>query len=345
MEGEIVTSYLNILCIFLYILSGVTYFTNIYCLFKMFYIDKKFSFEKYVLISGIIEVSFILLFIITIHKEFILDIIQALQILITLYISKQFLKLYIIFEHSMKGKQETESNGKHIYNAYFWILAIISFLLVVASIITDISDIFKDDSIFKKIKENADYIIDLLNDFIFFIISVILFIFSIMVRKILTLKSQENTQSNNTDENNDNDSIYNRNEIYLSTRKIQIFIISIGNLVTDFIELIISIFKEAIFNKRDGGNEEDDINIFDLLTLYSLWTSTFLNFIAFYFVVRNSFHINYVHISKKKSSIILETHLIEKEKNNNDIDNFLDDKNTKKDFKPDSDNDNDNLNF
>ena len=336
MEGEIVTSYLNILCIFLYILSGVTYFTNIYCLFKMFYIDKKFSFEKYVLISGIIEVSFILLFIITIHKEFILDIIQALQILITLYISKQFLKLYIIFEHSMKGKQETESNGKHIYNAYFWILAIISILLVVASIITDISDIFKDDSIFKKIKENADYIIDLLNDFIFFIISVI---------KILTLKSQENTQSNNTDENNVNDSIINRNEIYLSTRKIQIFIISIGNLVTDFIELIISIFKEAIFNKRDGGNEEDDINIFDLLTLYSLWTSTFLNFIAFYFVVRNSFHINYVHISKKKSSIILETHLIEKEKNNNDIDNFLDDKNTKKDFKPDSDNDNDNLNF
>ena len=94
----------------------------------MFYIDKKFSFEKYVLISGIIEVSFILLFIITIHKEFILDIIQALQILITLYISKQFLKLYIIFEYLMKGKQETESNGKHIYNAYFWILAIISFL-------------------------------------------------------------------------------------------------------------------------------------------------------------------------------------------------------------------------
>jgi hypothetical protein len=308
----------------------------------MFYIDKKFSFEKYVLISGIIEVSFILLFIIKLHIEFILDIIQALQILIVLYISKQFLKLYIIFEHSMKGKQETENDGKHIYNTYFWILAIISILLVVASIITDLPDIFDN---LKVLKEKADNIIDLLNDSIYFIISVILFIFSIMVRKILTLKSQENTQSNNTDENNDNDSIINRNEIYLSTRKIQIFIISIGNLVTDFIELIISIFKEAIFNKRDGGNEEDDINIFDLLTLYSLWTSTFLNFIAFYFVVRNSFHINYVHISKKKSAIVLETHLIEKEKNNNDIDNFLDDKNTKKDFKPDSDNDNDNLNF
>jgi hypothetical protein len=343
MEGEIVTSNLNILCIFLYILSGVTYFTNIYCLFKMFYIDKKFSFEKYVLISGIIEVSFILLFIITIHKEFILDIIQALQILITLYISKQFLKLYIIFEHSMKGKQETESNGKHIYNAYFWILAIISFLLVVASIITDISDIFKDDSIFKKIKENADYIIDLLNDFIFFIISVILFIFSIMVRKILTLKSQENAKSISKDENDDNDDndyIYNRNEIYLSTRKIQIFIISFGNLVTDFVELIISIFKEAVFRKEDKDIKEDNINIFDILTLYSLWTSTFLNYIAFYFVVRNSFHINYVHISRKKSSIVLETHLIGKEEKNNDIDNFIDDKNTKKDFKPDTDNEN-----
>jgi hypothetical protein len=311
----------------------------------MFYIDKKFSFEKYVLISGIIEVSFILLFIIKIHKEFILDIIQALQILITLYISKQFLKLYIIFEYLIKGKQETESNGKHIYNIYFWILAIISILLVVASIITDLPDIFDN---LKVIKEKADNIIDLLNDSIYFIISVILFIFSIMVRKLLTLKSQENARSDNEDENDDtdnNDSIYNRNEIYLSTRKLQIFIISFGNLITDLTELIISIFKEAVFNKRGGGNKEDDINIFDLLTLYSLWTSTFLNFIVFYFVVRNSFHINYVHISKKKSSIILETHLIEKEKNNNDIDNFLDDKNTKKDFKPDSDNDNDNLNF
>jgi hypothetical protein len=315
----------------------------------MFYIDKKFSFEKYVLISGIIEVSFILLFIIKFHIEFILDIIQALQILITLYISKQFLKLYIIFEHSMKGKQETENNGKHIYNTYFWILAIISILLVVASIITDLPDIFDN---LKVIKEKADNIIDLLNDSIYFIISVILFIFSIMVIKILTLKSQENALSINKDENDDNDDnddkddndgIYNRNEIYLSTRKIQIFIISFGNLVTDFVELIISIFKEAVFRKEDKGIKEDNINIFDILTLYSLWTSTFLNYIAFYFVVRNSFHINYVHISRKKSSIVLETQLIGKEEKNNDIDNFLDDKNTKKDFKPDTDNDN--LNF
>ena len=278
MEDDIAASNLNSLCIILYILSVITYITNIYCLFKMFYLDKKFSFEKYVLISGIVEVSFILLFIIKIHKEFILDIIQALQILITLYISKQFLKLYIIFEHSMKDEQETENNGKHIYNIYFWILAIISILLVVASIITDIPDISSNtflDSI--KAKDN---IIDILNDCICLIISVILFIFSIMVRKLLTLKNKENALS---DKDDDNDGIYNSNEIYLSTRKMQIFIISFGNLVTDSVELIISIFKEAVFNKagREIDEHEDDINIFDILTLYSLWTSTFLNFFAF----------------------------------------------------------------
>ena len=222
-------------------------------------------------------------------------------------------------------------------------MAIVSILLVVASIITDLPDIFDN---LKVLKEKADNIIDLLNDSIYFIISVILFIFSIMVRKILTLKSQENAKSISKDENDDNDDnddndyIYNRNEIYLSTRKIQIFIISFGNLVTDFVELIISIFKEAVFRKEDKDIKEDNINIFDILTLYSLWTSTFLNYIAFYFVVRNSFHINYVHISRKKSSIVLETHLIGKEEKNNDIDNFIDDKNTKKDFKPDTDNEN-----
>jgi len=340
MEDDIAASNLNSLCIILYILSGVTYITNIYCLFKMFYLDKKFSFEKYVLISGIVEVSFILLFIIKIHKEFILDIIQALQILITLYISKQFLKLYIIFEHSMKNGEETENNGKHIYNIYFWILAIISILLVVASIITDIPDISSNtflDSI--KAKDN---IIDILNDCICLIISVILFIFSIMMRKLLTLKNKENALS---DKDDDNDGIYNSNEIYLSTRKMQIFIISFGNLVTDSFELIISIFKEAVFNKagREIDEHEDDINIFDILTLYSLWTSTFLNFFAFYFIVRKSFHINYIHITRKKTPIVLETQLIEKEENNNDIDNFLDDSNTKKDIKTDTDNDN--LNF
>ena len=343
MEDDIAASNLNSLCIILYILSGVTYITNIYCLFKMFYLDKKFSFEKYVLISGIVEVSFILLFIIKIHKEFILDIIQALQILITLYISKQFLKLYIIFEHSMKNEQEAENNGKHIYIIYFWILAIISILLVVASIITDIPDISSNtflDSI--KAKDN---IIDILNDCICLIISVILFIFSIMVRKLLTLKNKENAPSDNKDKDDDNDVIYNSNEIYLSTRKMQIFIISFGNLVTDFVELIISIFKEAVFNKagREIDEHEDDINIFDILTLYSLWTSTFLNFFAFYFIVRKSFLINYIHITRKKTPIVLETHLIEKEEQNNDIDNFLDDSNTKKDIKPDTDNDN--LNF
>lgn len=337
MENDIAASNSNALCIILYVLSGLTYITNIYCLFKMFYIDKKFSFEKYVLISGIIEVTFILIFIIKIHKEFIIDIIQALQILITLYISKQFLKLYIIFEHSMKGEQESQNDGKHLYNTYFWILTIISILLVAASIFTDMDDIFGDNQTLRDIKEKADNIIDLLNDSIFFIISVILFIFSIMVRKLLTLKNQENTSTDNIDEDVGNDDIYNRNEIYLSTRKIQIFIISFGNLVTDFIELIISIFKEAVFSSDDKEISDNDINIFDILTLYSLWTSTFLNYMAFYYVVRKSFHINYVHISKKKSQIVLQTQLIEKEEKNNDIDNFLDDKNNAKNIKPDND--------
>ena len=335
----------HFLCIGLYILCGICFLCNIIGLIRMFIVDKKIRFEKYVLLSGIIEISMILLFIFKVHKEVILDIVQALQILITLYISKQFLALYINIEYSIKNKNKENQkdedldkiHGKHIYNGYFWVLAVISITLLVASFITDITEVIT----YIEINRTLDNIIDILNDFVGMIISIILFIFSIMVRKLMTIKSNE---INNKKKEDDGDNeIYSNNEKYLSTRKLQILIIALGNLVTDCIELIISIFKEIIYNKEAiDSQEKNTLNILDVFTLYSLWASTFLNFISFFFIVRDSFHINYKHIKKDKSSYVLTSTLIEKNKEkSNELENFLSEENDNKQRKeiPDEEND------
>ena len=340
------------LCIILYFLCGISFFCNIIGLIKMFKIERKMRFEKYVLISGIIEISLTILFISKVHKEILQDIVQSLQTFITLYISKQFLALYITMEHSLNKEKKDNDNdnddneddnennkqyGKHIYNTYFWIL---TFIIIMFLITIFLIDILIDD-------ENNiwDDILDFINDLIYSIISIILFIFSLMVRKILAIKNNEII--NDKDIENE---IYLKNEKYLTTRKIQILIIALGSGITDIIEFILSLFKEIIFSKemRDYDNNNNQINIFDLLLFYSLWIDTFMNFIAFYFVVRDSFHINYVHIKKRNASssnILITKTLIEKDfskLNNKDIENFLlednnDNKNKKENFLNDND--------
>ena len=56
-----------------------------------------------------------------------------------------------------------------------------------------------------------------------------------------------------------------------------------------------------------------------------MYYSTFTNFIAFFFVVRDSFHIEYTHIKRKNDQSILTKSLIDKnrENKNNDIDIFI----------------------
>ena len=318
-------------CLPLYILCGICFICNIYGLINMFMVETKIRFEKYVLMSGIIEIALISLFAAKIHKEIILDIVQTLQTFITLYISRKFLAFYLTLysniENSLLNQNEEDNNdndnddktknyGKHIYNAYFWIFTIISIIFLTVLILIDIF-IDEEDNL-------IDSIIDLVNDIISWILSIFLLLFSLMVKKIIDIKTYEIIKINN--KNND---IMTKNEKYLSTRKLQIIIIAYGFFTTDLIEVILSLIKEIYYRKEiKYRKEENKVYIIDLLVLYSLWLNTFLNFISFYFIVRDSFHLDYTHVKKNKKNVLYMTKtLIEKDtlaKNDNkDIAKFL----------------------
>ena len=118
--------------------------------------------------------------------------------------------------------------------------------------------------------------IDFINNFVSLLISIILIIFSLMIWNIVEIQS--NLLISFDDEINE---IYSRNEKYLSTRKIQIIIISFGNFFTDLFEIIILFLKKITFRRKISYNKiENKINLFDILVSYSLWINTFLNFIA-----------------------------------------------------------------
>jgi hypothetical protein len=118
--------------------------------------------------------------------------------------------------------------------------------------------------------------IDFINNFVSLLISIILIIFSLMIWNIVDIQS--NLLISFDDEINE---IYSRNEKYLSTRKIQIIIISFGNFFTDLFEIIILFLKKITFRRKISYNKiENKINLFDILVSYSLWLNTFLNFIA-----------------------------------------------------------------
>ena len=118
--------------------------------------------------------------------------------------------------------------------------------------------------------------IDFINNFVSLLISIILIIFSLMIWNIVEIQS--NLLISFDDEINE---IYSRSKKYLSTRKIQIIIISFGNFFTDLFEIIILFLKKITFRRKISYNKiENKINLFDILISYSLWLNTFLNFIA-----------------------------------------------------------------
>jgi signal transduction histidine kinase len=118
--------------------------------------------------------------------------------------------------------------------------------------------------------------IDFINNFVSLLISIILIIFSLMIWNIVEIQS--NLLISFDDEINE---IYSRNKKYLSTRKIQIIIISFGNFFTDLFEIIILFLKKITFRRKISYNKiENKINLFDILISYSLWLNTFLNLIA-----------------------------------------------------------------
>ena len=79
----------------MYIIPSIFIIINSYGIYRMFENDKKIKFESYVLLSGVVES---VLFIIgkASEKDCLMEIIEFCQIIITLFVARRFLKIYLI---------------------------------------------------------------------------------------------------------------------------------------------------------------------------------------------------------------------------------------------------------
>ena len=156
-----------------------------------------------------------------------------------------------------------KSLWKEIYNAFFLFFSILNIISISSDIISEI--------IIDKEKHFIYNSIDFINNFVSLLISIILIIFSLMIWNIVEIQS--NLLISFDDEINE---IYSRNEKYLSTRKIQIIIISFGNFFTVLFEIIILFLKKITFRRKISYNKiENKINLFDILVSYCLCLTHF----------------------------------------------------------------------
>ena len=146
------------------------------------------KFENYVLISGIIEMMLFILF-----KLFRIDffslLIQALQIIITMFISRRFLKLYLTL-----GKKNIET---HIYNYYFYVLVAINGIFIVVSIAMAMITSFGTE---KEIKGNTvDDFVAYTHDTFSALVSVGLYFFSLEIRKMIGISLKDSNKKKEED--------------------------------------------------------------------------------------------------------------------------------------------------
>ena len=198
------------------------------------------KFENYVLISGIIEMMLFLLF-----KMFRIDffslLIQALQIIITMFISRRFLKLYLTL-----GKKNVET---HVYNYYFYVLVAINGIFIVVSIaMAAITALSNNEG------DIGDDYVAYAHDSFSVVVSFLLYCFSLEIRNMIgvslkdTNKKKEEDYLKSVKVSDSKVGTYlaedlgseceKANEIYLKTRIIQLKLIAMANLVTDTFEFV-----------------------------------------------------------------------------------------------------------
>jgi flagellar biosynthesis GTPase FlhF len=146
---------------------------NCYGAYIMTKVYNGLYFENYVLFSGILEMIFLIMEHIFKNGLFLL-IIQALQLIITLYVSKRFLKLFLILS---KKKDKAQ-----IYNTYFIVLVVINGVFMLVSFI------------FYFINGNdhtVDDYITYAHDTFSAIVSVLLFLFALKIISLINWKLGE----------------------------------------------------------------------------------------------------------------------------------------------------------
>ena len=337
--------------------SIIIFFLNSIGIKKMCQIDHKIKFEEWVLISGILEMILLLLFIFYKKYEIFLIIIQALQIIITLFITRRFLKAYLIFSES--------DTGPNCYNYYYIILVIINILFIIVSIILSIKAIFgsTNDNNFYLL-----YFFPFIYDLFGVITAFILLIFGLKLKKLMIIdKKKEEKEINQKYEDHHRDSIDSSDnssdkahlkkqkfsqtfllieatekdvvsiyDIFFNTRITQLNTIIWVTFITDLIECIASIF-EMIYNKEfkdENGKQTPNTKrafIIRYSYLLCIIISTFMNWFTLYFIVRKTFEIqsnNYEIVEKKPETNMIALNqdyniMIEPDKSNQNVDDFL----------------------
>lgn len=287
---------------------------NTYGIVKMFQAFLSIKFENYVLLSGIIEVICFILFK-AFKYNFLVLIIQFLQIIITLIISRRFLKLYLLLE---------KESSSRLYNIYFPILVILNLAFIIVLVVFTIID-FHDHS-----GSRIDEVIPYSHSIFSALVSLLLLLFGLKIGKIIEIAAKESDQNKNVDyyleeeedfnqgsqvnifpNNNSNNNVqgvpllkqHNKSKkTYLMTRKHQLYIITISNVITDWFECILQTSELFVFPEEFSFSVatvpiSTTGYIIFVLQQISMLSSSLFNFIAFYYVVRDSYETKH----KKKS--------------------------------------------
>ena len=264
------------------------------------------KFENYVLISGVIEmIAF--LFLKFFRIDFLSLLIQTLQIIITMFISRRFLKLYLTL-----GKKNLET---HIYNYYFYVLVCINGIFILLSLAFYIVSCIPSITTKEETPVIRDDYVSYAHDTFSCIVSILLYISSLRIRKMIRIslldlntKKEEDYLKSFKAESKVKTFVTEdlgrdcekANEIYLETRRIQLKLIAFANLFTDTIEFIMITIR-LFFLDNSVKNEKlktypTDWGSYVVFLIEDLCfiLSTFFNYICFYYLIRDSYQIEFI---------------------------------------------------
>ena len=137
-------------------------------------------------------------------------------------------------------------------------------------------------------------------------------------KKVRTKKKNKSLISRNTD-------------MHSKIRQQQLFLIVFTNLVTDLVEFVTHSLRIFVFDHLFDNDKEVQILEWQAYVIYSvelicLWLSSLANYLTFYFIVKNSFKVNYPTANHDDKLFNDEIENYNKEeKHNNDIDDYLSD--------------------
>ena len=157
------------------IISLIIFILNIFGIIKLCQIDHKIKFEEWVLISGIIELILMNIFLNYKRYTILLTIVETLQIIIILFITRRFFKSYFLLSNS--------NIGSFCYNSFYIILIILNAIFTILSILLDLSTIF-----YLQLFISSDFLnnfISLIYDFFGLITSFILLIIGLKLKGIM----------------------------------------------------------------------------------------------------------------------------------------------------------------